>query len=140
MFLAGQEIPQKVRCEQDLIRPVKYLGPFPDKGEKLERRIKLHKLQPGDAVKFLSVNQFKALFDKPYGSGIPVMNRIFKKPSVLIKHTKIHAPGIDTDAAKAAGMFCLYHALLHLKKQAQRVPVHRIADDHRIVGKTMYLL
>ena len=68
------------------------------------------------------------------------MNRIFKEPPSLVDHTEIHAPGIDADALEAARMFRLHHTLFHLKKQAQCIPVHRIPDDDRIVGKPVYLL
>ena len=57
---------------------------------------------------------------------------------MLVQKAKINPPRINSDTVKAAFLFCFDNTLFYLEKLSQCVPVHGLAYDNGIIGKTVY--
>ena len=66
------------------------------------------------------------------------MHGTLQQCAVFIEKPKIHSPCINTYTVKSAFLFCFYNSLFDLKEMPQRIPVHRVIQNNRIVGKSVH--
>ena len=68
------------------------------------------------------------------------MNGVFHQLALGINKAEVNAPGVNTDAVKAACHTSLDDALLNLVEETKHIPINRTADTYGVIRKAVNLL
>ena len=139
--LAGQEIAQQVRQQQQLIGNLQGHIAFPDPGMELVDGVEGHGADAGAAVQGGEIHHRVGGGHILVG-GTTIRPGISQQMTVLVQQAVVHTPGVDAHAVQITDAQALegQQALLHLAEQIGQIPIEHAVHFDIVVFKAVQLL